>query len=346
MPVTPASPHTVPASRRVLAVMVMVPLLAALALWAFAWPATRMAPRDLPLGVAGPAAAAAPLEQRLSSHEGAFEIHRYADEAAARTALENREVYGAVVATPQGPHLLTASAAGPAVAQLLTQALTSQAPAGAQAVPVTDVVPAPAADARGTGFGASILPLALAGVAAGALVSLSGLRGGRAVTAVLGAATLVGLTGAALAHSWLGVLTGNWWAEAGVLALTVAAIAGGVAGLHALLGKAGIGLGALLIVLLGNPFSGAAGAPQLLPEPAGFIGQWLPPGAGASLLRSVAFFDGAGAAGPALVLSVWAVLGLTALLFAGRRTAPAAPVLPAPSAPAAVHEVPASAPRS
>ncbi|KOU31699.1 membrane protein [Streptomyces sp. WM6373] len=337
-PVTPPAHPTVPASRRVLAVMVMVPLLAALALWAFAWPATRMAPRDLPLGVAGPAAAAAPLEQRLAAHEGAFEIRRYADEAAARSAVQNREVYGAVVATPQGPRLLTASAASPVVAQLLTQAVTSQAPPTAQAVPVTDVVPAPAADVRGAGFGASVLPLALAGVAAGALVSLGGLRGGRAVTAVLGASALVGLAGAALAHSWLGVLTGNWWAAAGALALTVAAVAAGVAGLHALLGKPGIGLGAFLIVLLGNPFSGAAGAPQLLPEPAGLVGQWLPPGAGSSLLRSVAFFDGAGAAAPALVLSLWAVLGVAAIAFAGRRTAPGAPA-PTDPAPAPTSAV-------
>ncbi|MEU3668468.1 ABC transporter permease [Streptomyces virginiae] len=337
-PVTPPAHPTVPASRRVLAVMVMVPLLAALALWAFAWPATRMAPRDLPLGVAGPAAAAAPLEQRLAAHEGAFEIRRYADEAAARSAVQNREVYGAVVATPQGPRLLTASAASPVVAQLLTQAVTSQAPPTAQAVPVTDVVPAPAADVRGVGFGASVLPLALAGVAAGALVSLGGLRGGRAVTAVLGASALVGLAGAALAHSWLGVLTGNWWAAAGALALTVAAVAAGVAGLHALLGKPGIGLGAFLIVLLGNPFSGAAGAPQLLPEPAGLVGQWLPPGAGSSLLRSVAFFDGAGAAAPALVLSLWAVLGVAAIAFAGRRTAPGAPA-PTDPAPAPTSAV-------
>ncbi|MFD6109150.1 ABC transporter permease [Streptomyces yangpuensis] len=336
MAVTSASGPTVPASRRVLAVMVMVPLLAALALWAFAWPATRMAPRDLPLGVAGPAAAAAPLEQRLASHEGAFEIHRYADEAAARTAVRDREVYGAVVVTPQGPHLLTASAASPVVAQLLTQAVAAQSPPGAPAVPVTDVVPTAAADARGAAFGASVLPLALAGVAAGALVSLSGLRGGRAVTAVLGAAALVGLTGAALAHSWLGVLTGNWWAEAGVLALTVAAVAGGVAGLHALLGKPGIGLGVLLVVLLGNPFSGAAGAPHLLPEPAGLVGQWLPPGAGGSLLRSVAFFDGADAAGPALVLSLWAVLGVTAVLVADRRR-------PAPAAGTSAAPVPSQA---
>ncbi|NEB79022.1 ABC transporter permease, partial [Streptomyces sp. SID14478] len=38
-----------------LAVTVLVPLLAALALWAFAWPAARTAPRDLPVGIAGPA---------------------------------------------------------------------------------------------------------------------------------------------------------------------------------------------------------------------------------------------------------------------------------------------------
>lgn len=45
------------------------------------------------------------------------------------------------------------------------------------------------------------------------------------------------------------------------------------------------------------------------------IGQWLPPGAGASLLRSVSFFDGAAASGPALTLAWWAALGLGAVLL-------------------------------
>src|SRR5690349_12960743 len=83
----------------VVGVLAVVPLLAALALWAFAWPAARTAPRDLPLGVAGPAAATAQVEQQLARHKGAFEIHHYADEAAARDAIENRTVYGAVVVT-------------------------------------------------------------------------------------------------------------------------------------------------------------------------------------------------------------------------------------------------------
>lgn len=309
-------------ARRMIAVMVLVPVVVALALWAFAWPAARTAPRDLPIGVAGPAAAVTQMKQGLEQREGAFEVHRYDDEAAARAAVEDRVVYGAVVAGPEGTKLLTASGAGPVVAQLLKEAVTAQAPAGTQ-VQVTDVAPLPSGDPRGTALAASALPLALAGVAAGALVTMAGLRGARAAATLLGASVLVGITATAITHSWLGVLQGDWWAEAAALSLTVAAPGATVAGFAALLGTPGIGLGALLMVLLGNPFSGAASAPELLPEPVGALGQWLPPGAGATLLRSVAYFDGRGAAAPLLTLSVWAALGLVAVLAGGRRRAPA-----------------------
>ena len=56
-------------------------------------------------------------------------------------------------------------------------------------------------------------------------------------------------------------------------------------------------------------------ARYVLPEPAGTIGQWLPPGASATLTRSVAYFDGAAATGPALTLAWWAALGLGAVLL-------------------------------
>ncbi|WP_329123328.1 ABC transporter permease [Streptomyces sp. NBC_01353] len=316
------------ATRKTFAVLVLIPVVVALALSAFAWPAARIAPRDLPIGVAGPATA--PLEQRLTEHDGAFEVHRYASEAAARAAIEDRAVYGAVIVTPQGPELLTASAASPVVAGLLREAVTAQAPAGTP-MKVTDVVPTPAGDPRGSAFGASLFPLILAGAASGVLVTVLGLRRTRAAIALTGAAALAGIVGAALGHSWLGALTGDWWAEAGVLALTVLAIGATLAGLAALLGKPGLGLGALLMILVGNPFSGVASAPELLPAPAGALGQWLPPGAGGSALRSVAFFDGGGAGGPLLVLAVWAVAGLAAaLLLGGRRDRAASAQAPTP----------------
>ncbi|GAA3134627.1 membrane protein [Streptomyces rectiviolaceus] len=312
-----------PQGRRMVAVAILVSSLVALALWAFAWPAARTAPRDLPLGVAGPAAATAPLKDQLREKKGAFEVHQYADEAAARDAIEDRAVYGAVVVTPRGMKLLTATAAGPVVAQLLEQAVAGQAPQGAD-VTTADVVAAPANDPRGSALGASILPMAIAGVAAGAIVRMLGLRGIRAVASLVLAAALVGVVAAAVTHSWLGILTGNWWAEAGVLSLLTLAVGGTVAGCAALLGPAGIGVGALTMVLLGNPFSGVTSAPQLLPEPVGFVGQLLPPGAGGTLLRSVSFFDGAGSTGPLVTLGAWALLGLTAVLLGALRRRPAA----------------------
>lgn len=113
----------------------------------------------------------------------------------------------------------------------------------------------------------SILPLAIAGVAAGAAVTLLRLRGARAGAALLGVAVAVGLLATAVTDSWLGALTGDWWSEAGAIALTVLAIGAPVAGLAALIGTPGIGLGALLMVLLGNSFSGVTSAPELLPGP-------------------------------------------------------------------------------
>ncbi|MEU0043927.1 ABC transporter permease [Streptomyces werraensis] len=321
------SPTSLPTHRRIAAVLVLVPTLVALALWTFAWPAARTAPRDLPLGVAGPPAATAPVAQQLEQRKGAFDLHRYADEAEARDAIEDREVYGAVVVTPQGPKLLTASAASPAVAQLLQQAVAHQAASSGQEIATEDVVPAAASDPRGAVLNTSVLPLVLAGIGAGVAVTLLGLPGLVAVGALTGSATLVGVVAAGLSQSWLDALPGDWWAVAGTFALVALAVSGAVAGLAALLGRPGLGLGALLMMLIGNPFSAAASAPEMLPEPAGVIGQWLPPGAGVSLLRSVAFFDGASAVGAAMTLTWWAVLGLAAVLV-GRavrgRTAPAA----------------------
>lgn len=72
--------------------------------------------------------------------------------------------------------------------------------------------------------------------------------------------------------------------------LAIAAVA---AGLEGPIGPGGIGVAASLMIFVGNPWSGVGSAPELLPEPAGLIGQLLPPGAGGNLLRSTAFFDGA-----------------------------------------------------
>jgi hypothetical protein len=292
------------------AVIVGVPLILVLVLALFAWPAARLEPRDVPVGVAGPAAL------RLPAPEGALEINRYADEAAARRAIREREVYGAVVAGPRGVTLLTASAASPVVAQLLQQALAPARPR------VVDTVPAPEGDPRGAALGASVLPLIIAGVLSGVgVIAVARGPGARAGGLVLTAA-LAGLAGVAIAQGWLEALEGGWLANAGVLALVVLAVGATVAGAGALLGRAGIALAALVMILIGNPWSGITSAPELLPSLAGDVGALLPPGAGGTLLRSTAFFDGNGGAGALIVLLGWIALGLGMLAVAHARRPP------------------------
>ena len=105
--------------------LVAVPIIVAISLATFSWSASNLEPRDLPLGIAGPAQATAEFEAK--QEEGAFEIHRYADAAAATEAIKDRKVYGAVVVTPQGLALLTAPAAGVTVASLLAPGSTRSA---------------------------------------------------------------------------------------------------------------------------------------------------------------------------------------------------------------------------
>jgi hypothetical protein len=271
--------------------------------------AARLAPRELPVGVVAPGAAGAAVEQRLARDGDAVEVHRFADRAAAQAAIADRDVYGAIVVGPEGTTVLTASAASPLVAQLLQQAAATGGGAAAP-VRVVDVVAADPDDPRGVALAASVLPLVLAGMAAGLLVWLAGGSWPARWAALVAASAGAGLVAAGIVQGWLGVLGGSWPVNAGVLGLTVLAVGATVAGLAAVAGRAGAALGALLMVLVGNPLSGVSSAPELLPAPAGTIGQLLPPGAGGTLLRGTAFFDGAGATAPLAVLAAWVLLGL------------------------------------
>jgi hypothetical protein len=105
-----------------------------------------------------------------------------------------------------------------------------------------------------------------------------------------------------------------------VVGLALGSIALMLVGLHNVSGLPGLGSGAAVVLLLGNPLSGITSAPELLPEGWGTLGQLLPPGAAGTALRSTAFFDGAGSIAPLLVLSAWAVVGLAlAMVPVGRR---------------------------
>jgi hypothetical protein len=310
--------------------IVIVPLAVALVLTLFAWPSARLEPRDLPVGIAGPAQAVAPVEQRLAAADGSFDVHRYADEASARQAVEDRDVYGAVAMTPAGPKVLTASAGSRTVAQMLTRAADEAGgPVHQAGAPVQDVVPDTAASSA---LPSSVLPLVIAGSVAG-LLAIFLATGFVSRLALLATGSILGgIAAAVVLQTWLDVVNGDWVASAAGLGLTIMATASVVAGMHALIGQAGAMIAGVTMALIGNPFAGASSAPELLPQPVGAIGQLMPPGAGANLLRSTGFFDGAAALGHVAVLSAWALAGLATLLLAGlRRRRPVPAAIPQPA---------------
>jgi hypothetical protein len=322
--------HSTGPSRPPILAILLVPLAVAVVLAPFAWPSAKQEPRDLPVAVAGPPAAVEVMEKELAAREGAFDVQRYPDEAAAQDAIEDRDVYGAFVATGSGQKVLTASGASSNVAQLLTRAATEgRTPAEAATVRVDDVVPV----AEGsTALGSAIFPLVLAGTLAGLAAAALATGGMARAGLVVAGSTLAGLAATALMQSWLDVVGGDWAANAAALSLTIMAIASFVAGMTALLGHAGSAVAGVTMVLIGNPFSGVASGPEMLPQPVGAIGQLMPPGAGGNLLRSTGFFDGAAATGHVTVLAAWGLVGLALLAVAALRAhRPATASVPVPA---------------
>ena len=290
---------------------------------AFLWPSVTATAHGLPIALAGPSAQTTSVESALkkaSPHTFAFTT--VSDRSAAVKLIRQRKDYGAIV-LGNSPEVLTASAANPTVSQLLdtlapklqaqlTAELTARhVPASAiPTVATTDVVPLASTDSRGSTIGASSFPMVLGGILGGALIALTVVGVWRRVIslgiyAIIGSAAITGVL-----QGWFGGLQGNYFANAAAIALVLLGIGGTMLGLVALIGTAGVAVGPVLFLLGANPISGAAVPIEFLVSPWGAVGQWFPPGAGATLLRELSYFPQANTGFPWLVVGGWAVLGL------------------------------------
>ncbi|MET9329026.1 ABC transporter permease [Tsukamurella sp. NPDC003166] len=289
----------------------------------FTGPASHGKPHDLPIGVVGPQAAAAQLQQKLDAQQpGGFEVHSYGTEADLVQAAKDRKVYGGIVpASPATSGARTtavvASGASPAVAPMITQLAT--AAAQGQKVQTVEVAPLSADDPRGAGFGSIVMPVFLSGmVLALATVMIGGHPKIVAVALPIGAAVVgAAAVGAAM---WIGVLPGGFQAQWLAMSAGMLAIGATVAGLVSLLGTKGIAPAALLFMLVGMPLAGIGAPPEFLPHVWAVLGQSLPIGATGTALRSAGFFAdgslvGAGAGAAFAVLGAWIVVGYALLVI-------------------------------
>jgi hypothetical protein len=317
-----ASPvHEPPAALRATGIVVVLTAALAIIAIAFALPAARSKPHDVPIGAAGPQAASGQVADVLEQHApGAFALTYYPGEAALRDAIRNRDVYGGISFGQDGRALLIATGGSPAVAQLLTQVGTGIAQQAGVPLRTEDLAPPTADDPRGAGLAASALPITLAGLlpAIALVLVLKREVWTRLVAAVVFAA-VSGWTIAALLRYVFGSVDQNFWGVTAGLTLGVLAAGLLMLGLGSVFGRVGLAVGALLALLVGNPLSGLNSAPEMLPSGWGELGQWLPQGANATLLRSTAFFSGAGATTAIVVLTCWAIVGAVLVLVAARR---------------------------
>ncbi|HEX2402565.1 MAG TPA: ABC transporter permease, partial [Mycobacterium sp.] len=87
--------HEPPAAIRATGIVVALTTALAILAIAFALPAARSKPHDIPIGAAGPQAAGGQVADILEQHApGAFALTYYPGEAALRDAIRNRDVYG------------------------------------------------------------------------------------------------------------------------------------------------------------------------------------------------------------------------------------------------------------
>ncbi|MCT7658709.1 ABC transporter permease [Mycobacterium deserti] len=317
-----ASPaHEPPAAVRATGVVVLLAVVLAIVTLAFALPAARTAPHDVPIGAAGPQAASGQVAATMEKQApGAFSFTYYPGENALRDAIRNRDVYGGISFGPDGRTLLVATGGSPMIAQMLTQIGNGIAQQTGAHLRVEDLAPPTADDPRGVGLSASALPVTLAGLLpAIALIFVLKREVWTRLAAVVAFSVVAGWTIAALLRYVLGSVDQNFWGVTGGLTLGVLASGLAVLGLGSLFGRVGLALGGLLALLVGNPLSGLTSAPELLPRGWGELGQWLPQGANATLLRSTAFFDGAGATTATVVLTCWALAGAALVVLAALR---------------------------
>lgn len=324
---------------RVLGLSLALAAVLAIIVLAFSWPAVTAEPHDLPIAIAGPAEAVSAAEAAVDEQSpGAIAFREVDDRDAAVDAIETRDVYGAIV-LGQEPEVLTSSASSLVVTQLLNtvavqleegvnaQAAAAAAAAGAPSAPphldvtVTDVVPLAESDPRGTGLTAALFPLVLGGMIGGIAISVVVIGAMRRVTAVLVYSVVGGLALAGILQGWFGSLQGDYWLNSAGIALALTAIAAPITGFVALIGRAGIAVGPVVMLLFANPISAAALPKEFIPAPWGEVGQWFPPGAAATLMRELSYFPAADTTFPWLVLASWAAGGILLSIVGHFRTA-------------------------
>lgn len=274
-------------------------------------------PHHVPIGVVGTRATSSEFVAQLSHETGtSFRVTPYPDRSAALAGIDDQDIYAAFVIGADGDRLYVSSASGTSVARVLEVAAPRLARTYGITMDVTDRHPMPAGDPQGL----VVFYMALAAVIIGFVgaiqlrvhapdLSLRARVGWDVAYAVLASLTITLAVGPVLRV--LPVPVFRVWP---ILAVTMFGAGMVFAALQLLIGRWALLPTWLLFVLIGNPSSGGAVAPQLLPPFYELLGRWLPTGATVQALRSTIYFHGHAHLEPFVVLGTWTVVATTVFL--------------------------------
>jgi nucleotide-binding universal stress UspA family protein len=255
-------------------------------------------------------------------------------EASATTAIAQRQVDGALVASGANLRLLVTQAGGTGPEQALSGAFAAVAARSGHQLIVSDVVPPRPSDSEALSSWFLVLSVLIPSLAAGSASALAFRRAPRAwaVAVPVAAAVVSGVVAAAIADGLAGL--GNYAAIAGIVALFSLAVAAPTAVL-ARIRPPLVALAVLVFIVAGIPASG--GPANLASFTPGFLrvlSHVLPLGIAAGSIRNVVYFGGHATDAYLWTLAAWALAGVAGLILvtALRRpaAAPAEPVMPPP----------------
>ena len=275
-------------------------------------------PHDIKVGLAGPAPVVQQISTAFASNApGAFQFTTYASEDAARAAIDDRSVDGALVVSSGGPRLIVAGAAGDAVTGVITGAFTNVFKAQGQTLSVETVHPFVSVDPHGLILFFVVLAVVVSTLVAQAGFGLRSQSGfGLRLVVVVVYAVLAALVGMGMARWIAGDYGSGFWVATALVALGSAAVGAVVAGSARLLGAPGVVLAAIIVVLLDLVSSGGPLGSNLLPD----FYRWLAPGMPVAQLysgmRSALYFDNGGIGMPIAVLGAWLAGGIVLMVLA------------------------------
>lgn len=260
---------------------------------------------NMPFGAVGSSPVLAEARKSIS-----LKATQYPDEAAAKSAMDQARVFGALVSSGGTTTLIVVPSMSDLAPLDLAVRFEQAARNTGQKLKVQQYAPLPLAakDPFGLVQALMLIPLLIGGyMSSTLLMTATGKAAGRWRAAQLaGFAVVSGLVIDLVVCYWLqGFPSSKFWITWPICSLIVAVVAFVAAVLQKLLGPLGTLLTVVAMILLGNPSSGGASGVPYLPAFWRDLGPYLPPRNGYILLHHTIYFDGHGTSQALITLLIY-----------------------------------------